>query len=360
MALPFPDTKIDALTTHFIKPRLVDQIFGFGTVAWKRLSSQAEPTDGTRAEYPVRIGEISGTARARSGSWTGTTTLTGTPASRVYVDKAYKDWPLLLHQDDLKENRGSVQIANYLTAQTDILAESAREDFESKMWTAQTGNEIYSLVDAIDGVGQTGSANTYMGISTDDLAEWEAFTMECAHTTGTDTGVSPSLENVQKMIHAMFDENGKKPDAGFCEGALWDHYASLIAANDYIAGVRAGYDVNWGTDTLHISQVPIYRDANIPGQTFASSTTRALSYGYNLYLVDWETIHFPVTPGQFLQLYGWMQPTTAPQRLNMLEFSGNIICDCRKRNGVIFNIDTAIAATSHALGDIYWNGAQVA
>ncbi len=359
MALPYQATKIQAITEDWINPRLQDQIFGKGTRAWRTLSSRVESNPATNVYYPIRTGDITGATRSRAGNLSGTTTLTGTPATQVTLAKSYEYWNLALHDDDINENQGPEQIANYVATQTQILADSARTDMEGWIWTAQTSTYPASLVDAIDGVGRTGTANTYAGISTDDLPEWEAFTMESAHTTGTDTGVSPSLENVMKMLHTMEDYNGVLPDAGFCQGPLWDHLANLIAQNTYLAGVRQGYEVDWGTNVLRIGDVPIFRDRNVPGAAYdGTKATRALAKGYRLYFVTWDSFHLYATPGEFLQLGSWMRPAdNNVLYLNTLKFSGNLICDHRRANGVIYNIDLSIPKTSHTEGSVYWNGA---
>jgi hypothetical protein len=364
VAVPYSTYKISALVNNYLAPRLTDTIFNQGTMAWKKMSSLIRPIPETIAEEPIGINDFTGYARARSAqSLSGSTTLSDQPATRAYMGKAYQYWPIVLHDDDIRESKSPRAVADYMTTQIDRLGNAARQDMEAYIWTAQTGSYPYSLVDGINGCGPGSAASfSYANIEEADCEEWCSFTMESAHTTGTDTGVSPSLENQMKMIHLMTDYNGKPPDCAFVAGALWDHLAALIVSNSYIAANRGQYRVDWGLNAIYIADVPFYRDRNVPGAAYVgSASTRATQYGYSTYFVTWEDWVPFATPGVFMQFpEEWMRPTDGFYTMNYLRCEWNVLCKLRRTQGVIFNQDITIAATSHTAGTAYFAQAAIA
>ncbi len=371
MALPFrtaglpssPATRLTAINREVLDARVYDQMFSAATPALKTFMSRVELKDGYNVEYAIRTGDIDGAWRARDGQITAYSTQTGAPATRAVMNKYYINWTLNLADVDVRENRGAAQLVNYVTTQLDILADSMSAEMAAAIWTPQSGNQMYSLVDAI---GDSTDAASYAGITLADMTGsgsrevWSSFVMDCGPGTSTNTGVSPSLANHQKMLRVMFDYNGKYPDAVYVTGPVWDKLAAEIAGNDYIAGERGEKnDIEWGVQVLRILGVPVFRDRHLPSNAFVSSgTTRATCKGHASYFVDWSFIHPYATPGRKFQLQEWVSlaPSGYERKWNNIAFDGGVITNRRRAHGKIVNIDPTIAATSYTSGTVYWGG----
>jgi len=221
MALPFQTSKLQAIQEHWMDRKVTNNVFLAATPGLKKILSIAEPKPGEAVDYPILTGTIAGAWRARGGQLTSTGTLTGAPATRVTMAKAYKDWPIVLADEDIDENKGSIQIANYLTTQLNILSESARQEMEASIWAAQTSTAMFSLVDAI-GDATLPCPATYGGVTLSDHTKAASFIMESAHTGSGDVGVSPSLANVGRMVDIITMVAGEPPDAIFTQPLIGD------------------------------------------------------------------------------------------------------------------------------------------
>ena len=372
MALPFqsagltsaPATRLTAITTETLDRRVYDQMFNAATPALKTFMSRIELKDGYNVEYMIRTGDIDGAWRARDGQIAAYSTQTGAPATRAVMNKFYANWTLNLADVDVRENRGAVQLANYLTTQLDILADSMSAEMAKAIWTAHATNTMYSLVDAI---GDGTDAASYAGITLADMTDddgrevWSSFVMDCGPSTaGSNTGVSPSLANHQKMLRVMFDYNGKYPDAIYVTGPVWDKLAAEIAGTEYLAGERGQKnDIEWGVQVLRILGVPVFRDRYLPSAAFVTGgTSRATCKGHASYFVDWSFMHPYATPGRKFQLQEWtsLMSSGYERKWNNIAFDGGLITSRRRAHGKIVNIDPTIAATSYAAGTVYWGG----
>jgi hypothetical protein len=382
MALPFSTaratwaaTRINAVNKENIQRRLVDQMWVEASPVLKTYLSKSESEDGELVQVPLGIGQVDVAARARCGEITAISTpsLTGAVATQGWMNKYYLDWVVMLATEDIDENKGSVQLFNYVEKQIDKTARSAKNDMERLIWTAQTGSYPYSLVDAI---GDSEDGSTYLNITIADMTAsvningsattvypWTSFVMDAGAETSTSTGVSPSLANHEKLLTAMYLYNGKYPDVGYTTPAVWHKLANQVAANDFLAGGRDDpkYKVTWGTRTLEILGVPIIPDRNVPAAAFVNGTNRATNLGHATYFVDWSAMHPFHSPGKLLSAGPLrdMEVTGKPYKYSRIEYAGSVYTDERRLHGKIVSIDPTIAATSYAESSVLWGGATI-
>ncbi|HUW34946.1 MAG TPA: hypothetical protein VM223_25325 [Planctomycetota bacterium] len=369
MALTKQDTNIQAIVREYVNAGLIDQIHDVASLALKRVLAKTESIADEEISYLLGIGSITKRVRAVRSSMntTYTTTATGTLATQAKAGKINYYWPLYLYKDDIRYANTPNKLIDYVLGQTEKAANSIREDMQTDIWTAQstpTTNEdtLLSLVDAIDGNATT----TYLNVAEADLTDWSAFTMEAAHTTGTDTGVACSCANVLKMLLAMQSKNGKLPQEIYAPLDVFTLLAfEFDSKKNQIAGVWRDYNAAMGVATLNFLGVPMFVDDNVAHTAFAgSASTRATQYGSSIYFVDWDSFHFPVTPGMGFSANEWME--VADDRtawMAQVEFQGNLHCERRRSNGVIFNVDTSIRdldpTTPAATIAVYHAGAVV-
>lgn len=246
MALTYQTYYPEATTLRRLEKKVHDNIFNPATVTLKELISRMRIETGIQYERIIGYDKPTGASRARLGQLANTTTLTGLMETRSLIANAYYDWPLVLADEDILESGGDIALADYTSNRIRYVSEAAREDIETAIWTAQTGNAMYSLVDAIgDG--------TYQGIATADFSNWTSCIMESNTSAYPDTGVSPSLENHQKMVRVIADTCGSPPDVIITSGAVFDHLRGKLTANDYVAAQRNEYSIKWGVQSFFIA-----------------------------------------------------------------------------------------------------------
>ncbi len=369
MALPLQDTNIQSIVREYVNRELVDQIHDVASLALKRVLAKMEDISEETIQYLLGTGSVTKRVRAVRSSMntTYTTDPTGTVATRAEGTKINYYWPLYLYKDDIRYCSGPEKLLDYVMAQTDKAANSIREDMQTDIWTAQVApttnlDTLLSIVDAVDGNATT----TYLGVEEADMPDWASFTMEAAHTTGTDVGVYCSCANVLKMVYAMQSKNGKRPQEIY---APLDVFTLLVTEfmgkGETLTGVWRDYNASIGVATLNFLGVPMYVDNAIAHTAFdGSASTRATQYGSAIYFIDWDSFHFPVTPGMGFSANDWME--VADDRtawMCQVEFQGNLHCDRRRSNGVIYNVSTSLRDTDPtkptATTAVYHEGAVV-
>jgi len=363
MALSYQDYQIQALQRPLVIPRVRDAIYGpEGSRCWRQYASRIETINDETFNYPVLVSTMTGTPRARLGSPTISTSEHDPPATQATTTQHYWDLTVNIHDDEVKQNQNAQALANIVRTYSDRAALAARTFGEQYLcWTAEATTYPSSLVDAISGAGHGAVAQTYNGISTSDLPQWEAFTMECLHSTSNAYGVSPSFKNVQLLLSTMSLYNGKLPDEGYTHPTLWNTWADWVLDNDYKGFDRTGVRVDVGVGAIYVLGVPIYADRYVPGSAYSSGkSTRALSLGYACYFIDWDSIHPYCASGMALQMGPqWLRPHDDFRIYNYIRYMGNVYCDNRRMNGVIYNIDPSQAETSWHQGGVYWGGSLV-
>lgn len=351
MAVPKQDTNLDAIRQDFVQPMITDIVNNAATLAWKRVVGKTKLIADETLNYPLGIGSVTGYPRAVRGSMNTSYTeaATGTVATWSTGTKVNIYWPLNLYLDDIRYAKTPRAIVDYVLAQTEKCAQSVRSQMEGYIWTAQVApttdlDTPLSLVDAIDGKGSTSTDSTYLGISSGDQPEHQAFVMESTHNT-SDTGVYTSCANVKKMLATMKMKNGKYPDEMFTDLITWMTLADEFSrkGEGQLFGVRRGSTAEVGEEALLFMGVPLYVDPNLTPTDFtAGQTTRAAAGGNRIYLVDWDSFTFPITPGMDFQTNEWMKvPEDRTKIMCQVEFQGNLHCIRRRANGVIIGMDSA-------------------
>lgn len=349
MAVPTIDT-LNALTdVVWAEKTLVDNCIK-GTPVLDYLKKGARKAGGTGIKFDVKYGRLGGGFRAYNGIMTLTTpeiVTKGTMAwSHAYV-------PVQLEQLEIDYNESDPDsIASYINNYVQSALDTMREKILSPaIFTAQTGDAPYSLVDAID----DGDA-VYAGIDPTwtGMDQWRSYVVQA----GGGTGISPYIGNFRKIIRELKDISGKKPDMIVCESGLFDKLGEQIVTNDNLSGMRKNQVVEWGYDALHIDGVPVVTDMDFdanccPDAFVTGGTTKETRKGSGAMFLNFDHLYMYYLKQRWFSWdkMGWVSPTNTTQYINKIHWSGNIVCTERRAQARLWNVDLDIDPSDYELYD---------
>lgn len=314
------------------------------TPIFEYLKRGMKPGSGTKMDFDVEYARLGGGPRTATGQMTLTTPEIATQGtlgwSHYYV-------PVKLEQLYIEMNESDPQkVANYLNMYTASALETMREKhLAPDLFTPQTGAHMYSIADAVS------DSATYAGLAKADIPSWRAIAAEATYDETTSVGVSPSLENIRRMIRRIKAISGKTPDIVAVDTDLWDVLASQIDNNDQVSAQRQNSDViKWGFDAIFVNGVPIVDDINLPcpGEFDATGATRTDCKGHTAYFLNFDNLFLYYLPSRKFSWdkMGWVSTSDYTDYINKIYFTGNIGCTLRRSQGVLYGIDTAQAPSA--------------
>lgn len=340
MAETIPSTStFDALTADYTPKILVDNIF-VGTPTLQKLRQNIQPVAGRAWQPLVEYASMSGEWYSRGSVVADTTTLADQIAMRATYSPLRYRLKVILDRGDVKM-QGAQGLVDLMKSYINNATKSMAKDLSTAIFTT-TGSAVNTIADYCD------SAATVGGLAPGSYAWWKAHVVEGESDGATNFGkqVSPSVDNVERLIQDIVGTTGEKPDLLVCAEELWNCLAWQL--KDKIQLQQAANATNdiirWGFATYFIDGVPVISDRNCPGEAWvAGQATRANAKGYQLYAINWKHLKLGVWVGESFKWdeSGWRKPVNLDGYLNYLYFWGQLGTDSRRTLGGMYNIDTA-------------------
>ena len=309
------------------------------TPIFEYLKRGMKPGGGTEMTFDVEYARLGGGARSATGAMTLDTPEIATQGklgwSHYYV-------PVKLEQLYIEMNESDpTKIANYLNMYTASALETMREKhLAPDLFKPHTGDHMWSLADAVS------DSTSYAGLATADIPSWRAVTAEATYDETKSVGVSPSLENIRRMIRRIKAISGKTPDLVAVDTDYWDVLAAQIDKNDQVSAQRQNSDViKWGFDAIFVNGVPIVDDINLPvaGEFDETGATRADCKGHEAWFLNFDNLFLYYLPSRKFSWdkMGWVSTTDHTDYINKIYFTGNIGCTLRRTQGRLYGVDLA-------------------
>lgn len=346
VAVETADT-FNAYTDRYILAGLHDQVFT-GTPLLTELGTRIRGFQGTKFEGRIQIGEI-------TNHWYDpdadvdldldfTTPEIGAEFS-YGLKYAYEAVRLPAHQVDRQSGEKNIRM---LVAYTNNAKKSLRKDLNAKLLALSgsgpgdhSANQPTSLWDICNDHNAEYGKAAIGGITADGTTHgyWRAHIMEGQATYAT--AVSPSLQNVGKMVTRIAATVGEKPDLIVVDEDFYDVLEAQLTPIQ-MQTTRSNRFRDWGYDSFTVKGVPVIWDPDMPGLSYAGSTDRHTCGGSEALFINWATMfgikdakwNFAFQPG------GWyLDPTKIPAYYNSLFSAINYVTTMRRAQGHMFNVN---------------------
>lgn len=338
----------NSMTEKFWGSKKITDAVTKGDPVLTELFKRAKPGGGKKIIFDIEYNLQDGGSRALTGQMTATTPEIITQGEMDWRD--YYIWCQMEKAYVFENKHDPNAIASYFDTRVSNAVKSMKERLLAPAaLTAQTSTNWDSLIDAC------GDSATYANIAIADLPAWRAMIGEAAYSNGASTGVSPSLENVKKMLRLMQTYTRELPHVILATPDLYDKLSEQITANDQVSAKRAGDNVAWGFAEFSIGGVPVITSPNFNRvATFAAgaaTANRVNCAGDKLLFINWNYIDLMYLPEWFCKWddEGWRSPLDYTQYINQLHCASNIVCRSRRHQGAMFGIDVAQSVSSWTL-----------
>lgn len=280
-------TTFGALTASYVPKVLVDNIF-VGTPVLNKLRQHTLPLKGKNWEPIIEYESATGEWYDKGDITTLGTSVSGDIATRAQFVLQFYRKPVLLNAQDTDLQDGAA-IIDLMKAYVKNATKKMANDISHKAFYGnpagdpKTINSLWAACDDVD------IPQAFGGIAVAEMGVWKAHTME-GQTTHT-VPVSPSLENISKMIRSIIGSTGERPDLVAVEDAYWDALSSQITRNEYLMALQANAGnevVKWGFTTLFVNNVPIVADRDCPGWAVSDLTDGGAWGAGNDYVIGEE------------------------------------------------------------------------
>ena len=346
--IPSTDT-FNALTGDYTPRVLVDNIFQ-GTPVYEYMRRNMKGIGGKSWQPIVEYGNL-------SGGWydkgdTLALSASGDIATRASFTMKFWTLPVYLWAQDMQLGAGE-SLVDFMGAYIKNALASMKKDLSPEFFEGDPTadpKEIDSLDIACDNVANWG------GLDVATYPTWAAHVMEGTSTHSV--AVSPTLNNISKMIREIEDTTGETPDLCVVDGDFYDvllaQYSSVVTINDQVT--RKDPVAKWGFASIMVNGVPIVRDRDMPGQDawVTGQATRALAKGHQAMFLNWNHLSLAYNKQRSWKWDpdGWRRPETKDAYFNRIYFWGVIGGDSRRTLGRMFNVDIAQASGDWKLGTV--------
>ena len=309
---------VTAITREKILPGIEDQIVK-NNALFRRLFGKAKRQDGgQRIEQVVRY------ANSGQGGWyAGLDTLdTAQEQSRT---RAYWEWrqahqPIVISNIDQAKNGGSEAVFKLLAEESKDAALSLQDKFGIALFTKQSGDQMESLVDAVD--DQT-NVDFYGGITRSNYSWWEG--------QYNGTGGTISLTMLATQYDLCFS-GADRPTIIPTTKTLWSAYEALLQPQVRFQFATAGYPkIDGGFDTMFFRGTPIIAD---------EYCTSGYIYYLNEKHLQVVTLKHPDYPTDKMGFTTtkMREPTDQDGKVGYILWYGNLICTEPRKQGVIRSV----------------------
>lgn len=334
----------NTLTKAYHPAVLADNTF-IGTPTLKKLRQYMIPAPGKAWKQSIELVYEDGEWYARGGQVPTVDTVTGEIADEAsYTLKYYRRKVLLEAQDvDLQDTE---KLVDLLGAQVENATESLRMNLSAALFTTGT-SQMDTLSAFCDNVATVGGHSP----ATAGYERWASHAMD-AETTYS-VPVSPSLNNIAKMLRSMQGSTGKMPDMGVVAEDYWDVLAADAARHPELAAKRDSDILRWGFSAIHVLGVPIVSDRHMLGETWVpDQSTRADAKGYQAMFLDFKHCKLGYSRDRAFRWdeKGWRKPDDYDRYLNFFYFWGTIGGDKRRNQGRIYGVKLDQDPAEYKLG----------
>jgi len=343
MAVPY--STFDALTQEFWLEKAVQDIVYRDTPTLKYMKKYQRAIGGVDIVFDIEYARL-------TGAWYETKDQLDLTESGEIATKAKLSWmktyvPVSLWKADIEANQNDPRkIASYF----DMYVRSAMATMKEKilapaLWTPKTGKAMWSIADAVN------DSTPYANIGIADVPQWRSIITEPDYDTVT-APIAPSLDNVKRMIRAIQNISGSKPDYIVTSTAVYDRLAEQLEANDQVSAVRTNQVVNWGFDAIHVLSVPVtddlYMEAALCDAFDEDGGDRDGCKGHQMFFLQPKNLQLMYQPGRNMSwdAEGWRSSLDYENYINKLYFWGAVGCTNRRNQGRIFGIDPDMEVTS--------------
>ena len=347
VAIPSTST-FNALTADYTPRVLVDNIF-VGTPMYNYMRRHMKAVGGKSWQPIVEYDNLSGAWYARGG--TQALSASGDIATRAAFTMKFYALPVYLYAQDTDLGAGE-SLVDFMGAYVKNALNSIKKDLNEAFFEGDptaTPAELDSLNLACDDTASWG------GLDVATYSTWKAHVME-GESTFT-TPVSPTLNNIGKMVRTITTTTGEKPDMIVVDEDLWDvlfaQYTASVTVMDQVS--RKDPVARWGFEAIYVHGVPIVTDRDMinPG-AWVSAGTRTLAKGSQVMFLNWNHLNLAYNAKRAFKWDpdGWRRPDTVDSYFNRIYFWGVIGGDSRRTLGRIYNIDVDQAEASWSLGTV--------
>ncbi len=325
----------DAITASYTSKVLVDQIF-VGTPTLLEAKRHLTPMRGRDWEPLLEYGKATSAVHTKRGT-TFSLSAASQIATRGKFTPAEVAWPLVLYEQDIKEQAG-LALLDFVKVHIDNVVKVARDDLNAELYTGDGSAdppEITGLSTILDDTA------TWGGLDPSTYTWWKPHVMDGEDSYAT--AVSPSLENMELCIDTTQMTTSGTLDIAFCKPELWRVLKAQISTNDYLMAKVAYANhrvVKWGFPTFWIRDVPFVQDRDCPGAAWVEGqSSRANAKGYEVFMIDWDYLQLGYVPSVNMEWRGWQKPIDSFNMVNYLRFWGNFVGTSRRAHCRVFNID---------------------
>jgi len=309
---------VTAITREKILPGIEDQIVK-NNVLFNRLFKKAQRLDGgQRIEQVVRY------ANSTQGGWySGLDTLDTTQEqtrTRAYFEWRQAHQPLVVSNIDQAKNGGSEAVFKLLTEDAADATKALQDKFGSALYTAQSGDSMDSLVDAVD---DSTNVDIYGGITRSTYTWWKGMY--------NGTGGALTLTMLATEYDLCFS-GSDVPTVIATTKTLWSGYEALLQPQVRFQIATAGYPkIDGGFNAMFFRGTPIVAD---------EYCTSGYVYFLNEKYLKVVTLKHPDYPtdGMGFTTTKMREPTDQDGKVGYILWYGNLICVQPRKQGVIRSV----------------------
>lgn len=319
MALTYDS--IQSLTTDYIIPKLVDNIFVSNVLFFKIKEAGRTYQGGLKIMQPLEYAKTTA-----AGSYTGYDTLSTSDNERF--TKAYWDWKqnyVSITYSGLEEieNAGKEQVINLLKAKTSSAQRTLEDNLGYQLYSDGVTESTYGrgakgITGLIAAVSDGTAVATYGGIERlTDATWWKASYSNWSATPITLKGIQGALGDVTI--------GPRRPSIMVCGQDVFDHAWGLFQPQQRYKEDKLA---DAGFLNLLVSNVPLVVDDH------CAST--------DMWLLATDTLDFVTATNRNFKYIPFRRPTNQDAEVGQILWAGNLTCNECRRNKRIVNLDVTL------------------
>lgn len=244
------------------------------------------------------------------------------------------DWKNIIgsivrYRDDNFKNRGTYQVADMVAEDIEVAEMSLKDEMTRQVFLDGTGNSgkdfegLQRLV--ANDPTTSGSYTTVGGIGLSGNSWWQN---NCQDMTGKPF-TSDGLTYMAQMVNNCEDGNAQV-DLILTSQTLFEKYEQEVVGLQMVVPTEKKRDkiADLGFRTLYFKEITMAYDKNMP-------TTLVNS----MYMLNSRTLYLVNSDTQWFEMTEWENVPKQPKdRVAYIICTGNLVCNNRRRNGVLFNL----------------------
>ena len=353
----------NTVTREFYEPSFPDNIFA-ATPLWSLLYPHAQFKGGKVIRTPLKSGKLGGSHYGR-----GTTLTLTTPEVATYAQFPWSHYYVPIQLDaidvDINAGAGPEQVMDLLDTYINSAGETMRDSLLGTDVFKYGGDELDDADQAMSGFYQmcqdqawdsdqpAYEAAGYGDILVTDMATWKAHVTRATGSTGAWTPVDCTVEVFRTLMETMVhgdNASGEPPDVVVTSPTVW----SKLSRELFNRGVRSVITMSGerllkaGFNVIEIDNVPVIADNHMwPSSAWseaedAETKDQNLVTGHTAYFLNFKYCWPNLSKKYNLTFDDWLKETTYHRFTTKLWWWGQILCNQRRAQGAIYNIDTTV------------------